>query len=840
MATPTIVAVYTANSRATTSLNVTSVVSGDWLVAIQAVDFVSMSVLVVPTGAGAGSAWSEIGGIAGNLASCNVKMRAWYKSATGSGTYGVSVTQSSSTSGNLLIVYHLRGCTAIDGTPTVNQATTGTALSAGAIDPVETDSLLIMAATGIQFTNPNATTMSVPSGMTVRQTSNSNEWDFLRSWSEVLASGASTGTRTSTASPSMASGWATKMFAISGVVDIRFGSPTAPLSLDASLAGQKRMTAAISATDMALSTSIAAFKRFVAAPTAPLTLAASLVQGGLYKAFNVSATDLALAASVPVGFGRKVIPVSATALTLGATQLGNKIGVGAPSTSAVSLDASVANTKKIGVSHPIALLILAAEATNPIKTGGQPIPVTRPPLPPLEQPLRLIAQQILTGQFLDWDLPVLGVEITHTLSGPTLIRGRFKPEMQAVRELGLDAWSTFIHAEIDGEIRASGILMPVSWDEEEMAFEAMGFSGYADGLPYLGPEFGGIFVDPLNMVRYMWSHIQSYPEGNLGVVLDSTTSTVRVGEPAKLEPELDEDGNTQTVTTDTKDDIPGSKTNKTKVVQSSVSTTVWNNLLSYGYEANQITADGVLAIFATEYDFNKAKGVPVQAGDSSTNTIKMKETEAKPYALVYWDLIDMGQEVNDLAKATPFDYYEKAYWNGDKTDVLMKLGLAYPRKGTKRLDLRFVQGENILDVVQVAEGMDTFASEVIVIGSGEGRDAIRGYTGERFAKRLRRVAFSNQKNITSQQAADALAGVELLSRRGRMLEFSEITVDAQHPNAILGEYETGDDIYVQVDLPWVGELGIWHRITSYTYRPDRDLVTINLKRSDSFRYGGTI
>jgi hypothetical protein len=129
---------------------------------------------------------------------------------------------------------------------------------------------------------------------------------------------------------------------------------------------------------------------------------------------------------------------------------------------------------------------------------------------------------------------------------------------------------------------------------------------------------------------------------------------------------------------------------------------------------------------------------------------------------------------------------------------------------------------------------------VIIIGAGEGRDAIRGYTGERYAKRLRRVAFSSQKNIKSAQAANALAQEELLSRRGRMLEFAQIIIDAQHSNAKVGEYQTGDDIFVQVNVPWLGDLGIWHRITAYTYDPTRELVTLSLARSDSFRYGSTI
>jgi hypothetical protein len=318
--------------------------------------------------------------------------------------------------------------------------------------------------------------------------------------------------------------------------------------------------------------------------------------------------------------------------------------------------------------------------------------------------------------------------------------------------------------------------MPISAQEEVLQFEALGVSTYPYGIPYLGAEYAGIQVDPLAIVRVMWAHAQSFPESALGILVDSTSSPVRVGEPEKQA--VDENGNL------------------------------------------------------------KFEDITNNAGTVTGQKPVMEE--AKPYTLLWWDLVDMGSEIDTLAKATPFDYYEKPSWNADKTDVVQRIKLAYPRKGGKRLDLRFAQDENIIDVVAVKEGADTYASAVIIVGTGEGRDAVRGYAGERYQKRLRRVAASNQKNIKTTAAANALAINELLSRRGKMLEFSEITVDANHPNAKIGEYETGDDIYVQVNLPWVGDLGIWHRITAYTYKPERDLVTINLARSDSFQYGSTL
>lgn len=153
-------------------------------------------------------------------------------------------------------------------------------------------------------------------------------------------------------------------------------------------------------------------------------------------------------------------------------------------------------------------------------------PVVFPPTP------RLIAQRILTGEWLSWELPVTEPEVTWTLSGPTLISGKFEPEIGSLAELGLDAWGTWIHLEDSGLIRASGILQPATIDGDTLSFDAVGPSGYAARVPYRG-TYSQIGVDPADVVRELWSHIQSYPRGDLGVVIIGSTP-VRLGtEPAE-------------------------------------------------------------------------------------------------------------------------------------------------------------------------------------------------------------------------------------------------------------------------------------------------------------------
>lgn len=141
---------------------------------------------------------------------------------------------------------------------------------------------------------------------------------------------------------------------------------------------------------------------------------------------------------------------------------------------------------------------------------------------------RYIAQDISTREFLNWDVPLSKVQVRYSLSGPDEIAGELAPEMPKLNLSAYDSWATALHLEQEGHIRASGILQPASMRENVVQIVATGPSGYPHGIPYLG-EFQGIQVDPLDMVRKIWTHVQSYPDSLHGVTLDDTTSAVRIG-----------------------------------------------------------------------------------------------------------------------------------------------------------------------------------------------------------------------------------------------------------------------------------------------------------------------
>lgn len=162
---------------------------------------------------------------------------------------------------------------------------------------------------------------------------------------------------------------------------------------------------------------------------------------------------------------------------------------------------------------------------------------------PFQDTARFIAQDIRTGEFLHWELPISNPAIDYNLSGPVVISGSFDNEVRQLEDVGLEPLATWIHVEEGGVIRASGILQPTNSDgNQQLSFEALGPASYPAGLPYQG-SYTNINVDPADVVRHLWAHIQGYPDGNLGVAVTGNT-TVRIGKPFPPEiPSGEEDPN---------------------------------------------------------------------------------------------------------------------------------------------------------------------------------------------------------------------------------------------------------------------------------------------------------
>lgn len=203
--------------------------------------------------------------------------------------------------------------------------------------------------------------------------------------------------------------------------------------------------------------------------------------------------------------------------------------------------------------------------------------------------------------------------------------------------------------------------------------------------------------------------------------------------------------------------------------------------------------------------------------------------EAGPYQLNYWETHDLGDKIDDLAADTPFDFRERHEWNGDAIEHFVDL--AYPRFNKRRTDLRFVVGENVIIQPKIAASGDDWASELILLGAGEGRTMIRGLASLPRGNRLRRVAVVEDKKIKAVTTANTRA-YNLLKAKIEIGDITEFTV-LDHEFAPMGSVQPGDEVFISLDYDWQEGQGFWVRVQSVQFSPDEgNNYVLSVLRSD--------
>lgn len=355
---------------------------------------------------------------------------------------------------------------------------------------------------------------------------------------------------------------------------------------------------------------------------------------------------------------------------------------------------------------------------------------------------RIIAQRILTGEFLTWDLPLNGSAATRALSGPGGITGTVEPEMLRLRADDgrplLEEWSTALYVEQAGQIRGGAIVNKIDYDGPAKRIESVGFCGYPHGIPYADDYMPTDFKDPLEVFRHIWWYVQKFPDADLGMKVGSDTS--------------------------------------------------WFQLSS----------------------------------------------GSGPYTIRWFDYRDCGEELDSLATAVPFDYRERHRWANDAhTAIEHHIDLGFPRLGRKRTDLRFAESENIVSHSPIGADGEQYANHVTLIGEGEGRVLGKATAAARDG-RLRRSKVVPKKAARTGML-DRMSQHEL---RNRALAFdiTEVSI-IDHPNARISAIDPGDDVLVEVEVEWLGDVRLWLRVLAVEESGDvPGAATLRTQRSSAFVY----
>lgn len=211
-------------------------------------------------------------------------------------------------------------------------------------------------------------------------------------------------------------------------------------------------------------------------------------------------------------------------------------------------------------------------------------------------------------------------------------------------------------------------------------------------------------------------------------------------------------------------------------------------------------------------------GVAMQQGEFDTVNGPLVY-ESGPYKLNWYETHDLGQNIDSLASDTPFEFRESNKWNAAGDSIDSHIELAYPRFNRRVTEHRFVVGENIIIPPSVSYSGDEWASELLLLGNGEGRTMIQGTASLPRGNRLRRVAVIEDKAIKDAKQANVRAA-NLLKARIEMGDLTSVTV-LDHNMAPLGSVRPGDEIFVSLDYDWQEGEGYWVRIQSISYSPDQ-------------------
>jgi len=453
-------------------------------------------------------------------------------------------------------------------------------------------------------------------------------------------------------------------------------------------------------------------------------------------------------------------------------------------------------------------------------------------VPPIIVPgaLRVMAQTILSKTWVHRELPVGDLKITYRLSGPNMITGSVAPENRELSELlvALPPWGTWIHVEEGGDVRASGILLPSQIEADgSMSVTAAGVSSYAGRIPFVGPNYNGVNVDPIDVVRKLWEHIQGFPRGDLGVTV-AGASGVLIGLPpqfpatsAKL-PARAEAAKAISAKLKTNEQVNGdwSWTGMPDAVvtyhQSLMDDFLAQGGLGQGRALQEAFLDKYVAAQTdiAQHDINQAEG---------------------PFHIKADELPAIGRIIDQLGTDCPFDYVEECGYSDPtvKNIVWHRIRCQSPMIGD-RLSLNLTMGENIIEVGAFEEPDDAYCDSAYVKGAGEGPDSIMGYSGVAVGDRLRMPTVVTDKTLMTAGAATNRAAEVVATRLAAIEELEQIAVNVRHPNSPWGTFRVGDEILPRVRLPYIGVFAQWHRITQIEYQPDDGIAVLSLTRRAGF------
>jgi hypothetical protein len=608
---------------------------------------------------------------------------------------------------------------------------------------------------------------------------------------------------------------------------------------------------------------------------------------------DAAASRDVLTASVAAPAGDSAGAVDGISVVISGPQAALPEAAGAVEDFSVAVNQPVTLADAAGAADGLTVVIGGAPAPTP----GTAIKIANPAFIRSAMP-RMHVQNLLTGKWVHRDVQgITQPSITWALNNADAFTCTLAPPradmMDASGNAIITEWRDAIYLEESDEIKFGGICTQSQMNGPAWTITAIGFQGYANGMPYEGPDYVVTKTDALDVVRYMWRWLQSQPGSNIGLDLGTAKAGFLLG--AQLEAGITSElarnasrgdtsiwiGNAQAFNRNEQITISGygpytiasvirdkngtatgqmnitpalaeaHKQHEAVTQQSPVYSTIARDA-SAGQNNVWLGTTGPFAVdeqITIGGDAYKITQINTDSSGRPSGNITITPNTRKAYArgtsvwqvrtitpfeLHWYNSTDIGSEMGAIRDEAIFDWREVHAWtDATRSAVSHQLVFGVPRIGRRKMTLRFAEGENIVSGTQVTRDGTRYANNIVGLGAGSGSAQIHVNASDLNTGRLRRTYVYTDQTANTNTRMSARAS-KILAAMKNIDTVTSITVK-NHPNAPFGSFAPGDDIAVILTGGWRNTT-IWSRITQMTQDPTTDLMTLTLARSDSFTY----
>lgn len=388
---------------------------------------------------------------------------------------------------------------------------------------------------------------------------------------------------------------------------------------------------------------------------------------------------------------------------------------------------------------------------------------------------RFYAKRPAQDRWLDTNVqidPVMTWSLNASYAGQAVIPNGIGPDKGSD---GRDMWGrgdTLLLGEEDRQLAWAGICSMATPGREGLYLEFTGAFGWTHNLPYLG-EYEVNKADVFDVVRHLITTGNKLPR-TINIVPDNTSSQFTAG--------------------GTKGDYP-----EAPARQKGQTTKEYEESGAYKNWLAQIE----------KYEANLGVG---------------------PYTLAWWEAPYIGEEISTMADEYGFDFRERVKWK-DRRDLDFEFRLDFADDLTKRRDdIVFEEGVNLASRAQPKEDSEPYATHVIGLGAGEGRDMVRA-EHDVDDKRLYSARYMNYKTVTKVDRLRALARNDARRFSGNGATIESVQVWDTPGFAPIRSLNVGDECRV-ISHSSKPPYDIWHRVREITRTPSSAVVDLSLERRD--------